>query len=198
MRASIGTTRGSRSTTSASTTARRVEPVAARSTVWMARAADGSSTLPSAATAACVTRGSLFRSSGCSSGTTSADPMVPRRIAPARWANHRESPIRGARREIAGFPNPTMVSEARVEATPSSSTATMGRSASILDGPTVVTMDRMAFQAFSSTSPMIDAVSRIASDSPSWSRACRQASRPMADFAVARAARAWVTCWVSS
>ena len=56
MRASIGTTRGSRSATSAAMTLLRAAPLAARRTVWRARAADGSSILASPATAARITR----------------------------------------------------------------------------------------------------------------------------------------------
>ncbi len=79
----------------------------------MARAADGSWMFASAATAARTTRGSPRRSSGCSSGTASADAIRPRSSATWHCTNHARRRRATARRDTAGAPNPTMMSVAR-------------------------------------------------------------------------------------
>src|SRR6185436_10280595 len=96
MRLSIGTTRGSFSATSASTTAVRPAPDAARSAVWTALAAAGSSMPASAATAWRRTRGSLRLSSVCSGPTASALRVDPSSAAAVRCTNQRLSSVSGA------------------------------------------------------------------------------------------------------
>src|SRR5439155_1073627 len=138
----------------------------------MARTAAGSGIAPSAVMAARATRGSVWRSSGCSIGTASAAPIRPSSRAPRRWTNQRESPTSNATRLTERRPKPTMIASARSVAIPSCSTETAAFNASTLATPTASITAWIAAQPASSTSPMSPTVSRIASDSPLRTTAC--------------------------